>query len=534
MKKLISTLLTLVLLCSVFANAQESPEMQPPMGKMQEGQSMQPDGAGAPPEKPEGEMTDEMSPEKPDGEAMGEMPPEKPEGEMNNEMPPDGPDGAMMGGMPGGGQGAPADYKAVNTVEEDALLTGTIISEGADENAILVKNGTASVSDAEISRISSESTGGDNSSFYGVGAALLAAGGTLEIENSSIYTDASGGAGVFAYGDGVVYVSDTTIQTVQDTSGGIHVAGGGTLYAKDLTVTTQGESSAAIRSDRGSGTMVVDGGSYTSGGVGSPAVYVTADISIHDAELTATGSEALCMEGLNTVRLYDCDLSGAMLDLQQNDHTWTVIVYQSMSGDSEVGKGHFEMSGGSLESENGGLFYTTNTESEFILKNVSITAAEDCEYFLRVSGNANARGWGVSGQNGANCKFTALQQKMEGNVIWDSISTLDMYVLEGSELIGAVVQDESYAGAGGDGSCALYIDESSSWLVTGDSVLSELHCTGSIVDVYGNAVSVVTADGEVLAAGESGYTVTVERYENSCDSSAAGEISQWEDYAVEF
>lgn len=85
--------------------------------------------------------------------------------------------------------------------------------------------------------------------------------------------------------------------------------------------------------------MVVDGGVYTSNGEGSPAVYVTADVSIHDAELNATGSEALCMEGLNTVRLYDCDLSGDMEDLPQNDNTWTVIVYQSMSGDSQVGEG---------------------------------------------------------------------------------------------------------------------------------------------------------------------------------------------------
>lgn len=339
---------------------------------------------------------------------------------------------------------------------------------------------------------------------------------------------------MFAYGDGVAYVSDTEISTVQDTSGGIHVAGGGTLYAKNLMVTTEGESSAAIRSDRGSGIMVVDGGSYTSNGVGSPAVYVTADISIHDAQLQATGSEALCMEGLNTVRLYDCDLSGAMQDLRQNDNTWTVIVYQSMSGDSELGKGHFEMSGGTLNAENGGIFYTTNTESEFILKNVDIRAAEGCEYFLRVTGNKNERGWGNSGQNGADCSFTALEQKMEGNLIWDSISNLQFYALEGSSLHGAVVQDESCAGNGGEGECNIYIDESSQWIVTGDSVLTNLCCAGRIVDEYGNDVSVVTADGEVLLPGESGYTVTVVHFENSCDASGAGEVSAWEDHAVEF
>ena len=111
-----------------------------------------------------------------------------------------------------------------------------------------------------FTRTSADSTGGDSSSFYGVGAALLVTGGTAKITNSTITTDAAGGAGVFAYGDGVAYVSDSTITTTKDTSGGIHVAGGGTLYAKDLTVTTGGGSAAAIRSDRGSGTLVVDGG----------------------------------------------------------------------------------------------------------------------------------------------------------------------------------------------------------------------------------------------------------------------------------
>lgn len=225
--------------------------------------------------------------------------------------------------------------------------------------------------------------------FYGVGAAALVTDGTLNISNSTIESDAAGGAGVFAYGSGTAYVSDTTITAMQNTAGGIHVAGGGTLYAWDLNVERNGESSAAIRSDRGSGTMVVDGGSYTSNGVGSPAVYSTADITVHDADLTANGSEAICIEGLNTIRLFDCDLTGNMSDLEQNDCTWNVILYQSMSGDSEVGNSTFEMSGGTLTAKNGGMFYTTNTESTFVLSDVNIVNADDSEFLLKCTGNSN-------------------------------------------------------------------------------------------------------------------------------------------------
>ena len=425
--------------------------------------------------------------------------------DSGNGMPGSAPDG-----QPGGMSGQPDSYDATRSLSEDAAISGeTIESTGTDENALLVTGGAVSVDGATVTRASDDSTGGDASSFYGVGAAILATGGTLTVSNSTITTDANGGAGVFAYGDAVVTVSDATIATSKDTSGGVHVAGGGALCASNLTVTTEGASSAAVRSDRGGGTLVVDGGSYTASGSGSPAVYVTADVTLSNAALTATGSEALCLEGLNSVLLTDCDLTGDMPDQDQNDTTWTVILYQSMSGDSEVGKGTFTMEGGSLTSLNGGLFYTTNTESEFSLRNVTLTAADDSEFLLRCTGNANRRGWGQTGANGADCTFTAAEQTMDGDVIWDSISNLSLNLTEGSVLTGAILDDESCAGEGGDGACALTIDAASKWIVTGDSVLTTLSCDGEIVDADGSAVTLAASDGTVLSEGTSAYTVTV-------------------------
>ena len=418
--------------------------------------------------------------------------------------------GSAPDGQPGGMSGQLDSYDAARSLSEDAAISGeTIESTGTDENALLVTGGAVSVDGSTVTRASDDSTGGDASSFYGVGAAILATGGTLTISNSTITTDSNGGAGVFAYGDAVVTVSDATIATSKDTSGGVHVAGGGALCASNLTVTTEGASSAAVRSDRGGGTLVVDGGSYTASGSGSPAVYVTADVTLSNAALTATGSEALCLEGLNSVLLTDCDLTGDMPDQDQNDTTWTVILYQSMSGDSEVGKGTFTMEGGSLTSLNGGLFYTTNTESEFSLRNVTLTAADDSEFLLRCTGNANRRGWGQTGANGAECTFTAAEQTMDGDVIWDSISNLSLNLTEGSVLTGAILDDESCAGEGGDGACALTIDATSKWIVTGDSVLTTLSCDGEIVDADGSAVTLAASDGTVLSEGTSAYTVTI-------------------------
>ena len=442
----------------------------------------------------------------------------------------------------GGGQGGPGgqasgvdSYDAANEYSSDETVSDTSLeSTGTDENAALVSNGAeVTFNNDAISRTSSDSQGGDNSSFYGVGAAVLATDGTAYVKDSTVTTDSKGGAGLFAYGDGTVYAADTNITTQQDTSGGIHAAGGGTLYAWDLNIETNGESSAAIRSDRGGGKMVVDGGTYTSNGVGSPAVYCTADIAVNNAELTANGSEAVCIEGLNSLRLYNSNLTGNMSDDDQNDTTWTVILYQSMSGDSEVGNSTFQMDGGTITSQNGGLFYTTNTECTIALKDVDITYNDDSEFFLQCTGNNNQRGWGQSGANGSDCSFTADSQDMKGNVIWDSISDLDFYMTNGSTLEGAFVNDETYAGNGGDGYCNVVIDKESTWTVTGDSTITSLSNEGTITDADGKTVSIVGTDGTTYVEGDSDYTITVDSYQDSADASNATAIDDWSNYEVE-
>ena len=549
------------------APAGEAPDGEAPDGSAPE----KPDGEasdGGAPEMPGGEAPNGSAPEMPDGEASDGGTPEMPDGEASDGGAPEMPGGeaetvtititdttafsdssgnsitlddlqeASMitvktdennhavsitlndagsgAGGPGNSQAAPTSYTSANHYTDNTALSGeTISSTGTDENAVLVTDGASvSLVQMTVTRTSSDSAGGDASSFYGIGAAILTTDGTADISNSTIETDASGAAGVFAYGDGIAYVSDSVITTQQDTSGGIHVAGGGTLYATNLTVETNGESSAAIRSDRGGGTMTVDGGTYTSNGSGSPAIYCTADITAANADLLANGSEAVCIEGLNSLSLTDCNLTGNMSDLSQNDCTWTVILYQSMSGDSEIGNSTFRMDGGTLTSENGGLFYTTNTESTFYLSDVEIISAEDCEFFLKCTGNQNQRGWGQSGANGADCTFTAEAQTMNGDILWDSISTLEFIMKQNSSLSGAFIQDESAVQESGDGCANLSIDETSTWIVTGDSVLSTLKNQGTIIDENENTVTIQGSDGTVYVEGTSPYTVTVSAYED--------------------
>ena len=186
-----------------------------------------------------------------------------------------------------------------------------------------------------------------------------------------------------ADGDGTtVTLSGTTILTTGDGSGGIMTTGGGTTYASGLTIETSGRSSAAIRTDRGGGTVVVDGGSYTTNGLGSPAIYSTADITVSNATLVSNLSEGVCIEGKNSITLTDCDLTADNTQCNGNATFLDMImIYQSMSGDADTGTSAFTMTGGSLTSKSGHVFHVTNTHAIIILSGVDI-ANEDADNVL--------------------------------------------------------------------------------------------------------------------------------------------------------
>lgn len=95
---------------------------------------------------------------------------------------PDGPQGGPENGAPGtdgpggGAQSAPASYSSVKEFTSDTEETGqSYISEGTDESAVLVSDGAnVTLKDFTVNRTSEDSKGGDSSSFYGVGASVLA------------------------------------------------------------------------------------------------------------------------------------------------------------------------------------------------------------------------------------------------------------------------------------------------------------------------------------------------------------------------
>ena len=375
----------------------------------------------------------------------------------------------QQGQQPGGGFGANGtdNGTAANNADDNAVLSNmSFSSENDDENALRADGVTVSLADCTITKTGSSSNT-ENGDFYGMNAALLAENGAqVTVTGGEVTTSATNGNGIFSYGSGtVVNVSGTKIRTAERNSGGIQTTGGGKMNAEDLDVQTEGNSSAAIRSDRGGGTVNVKGGTYVTNGTGSPAIYSTADISVSDAVLTANNSEGIVVEGKNSVKLTDCTLSGKMQGTYNDDseNIQCIMIYQSMSGDADVGEAYFEANGGEITSLAGDMFYVTNTSCEIKLSGVKFNMADGV--FLRAVGNSSSRGWGKSGENGGDVKMTLTDQTVEGDIVVDEISSLDLD-MSGSVLTGAINADNSV------GNISVFLDENSTWNLTSDSYIS--------------------------------------------------------------
>ena len=404
-------------------------------------------------------------------------------GQQSGQQPDMGQGGQQSGqqpGMPGGNSGAPESYQATTTLTENSE-NQAYVSTGQSENAVLVDGTTVSMDYATVQKTGD--SGDESADFYGTNAAVLADNGAdLTISNANITTDGSHANGVFSYGTGTsVTISDSAITTTGNNSGGLMTTGGASLTASNLTVITSGNSSAAIRSDRGGGTVTVTEGSYSASGMGSPAVYSTADITVSNATLTASASEAVVIEGGNSVTLNNATASGNNSRLNgQSTVKTNVLIYQSMSGDASEGASEFTMNGGSMTAETGTMFHVTNVTTTINLSGVDFTYAADSDSFLSLSADA----WGTAGKNGGNATVNLDAQTVQGAITVDSVSSLTLNAANGSSYTGAINT------SGAAGTVDVTLESGSTWTLTGDSYITSLSGDTSGIDLNGYSLYV--------------------------------------------
>ena len=432
--------------------------------------------------------------------------------------------GQPGGGMQGGADTMSFDYSGSHAGAIAADGEG-ISSDGesftateADQNAALVQNGGTLTLENALLQKSGDDTDGDRCNFYGVNSILTAVGegSSATVSNSSLTATSAGSNGIFATDGATVTVSDTSIDTTADNSRGLDATYGGVITADNVDITTAGDHCAGIATDRGGGTIAAVDSTVSTQGSGSPILYSTGDIEVENLIGTASGSQIAGMEGLNTICIENSTLTSSITGKTASDPIANgIIIYQSTSGDAEAttsSTATFTAKNSTLSSaiQSGSMFYLTNTSANITLQNTELDFDSSQATLITACGN-DSNNWGQAGSNGATVKVKAINQTLEGDIVADTISSINLTLTKGSTWTGsAIIQDNDSATTTTESPISITVGKKSSWIVTGDCTVSNLTVKngGTIKDSDGQTVTIV-ANGKTVVEGTGNVTITV-------------------------
>ena len=279
-------------------------------------------------------------------------------------------------------------------------------------------------------------------------------------------------------------IENVEITTYSDKSRGLDATYNGIINAKNVIINTNGQSCAALATDRGEGEVHVTNSELNTGvskqsGRGSPIIYSTGNITVANSIGTAYVSQIACIEGKNSIELSNCDLSAAAGGNRQDNGDYVdlggVFIYQSMSGDADVGTSTFTAKDSVLSIlsdsdcyESAPMFHVTNTKAIINLEKTELNFGSGT--LLDVSGQSQ---WGTVGSNGGELTFNAKDETLDGNIIVDSISSLNM-TLSSTSYVGTINPSDDF------GQTDLIIESGSDWTLDGDSHISSLENNGEI------------------------------------------------------
>jgi hypothetical protein len=428
------------------------------------------------------------------------------------------------------GTGDRTDYDTVSLTSGGTYSSSTAniekqyylyTSTTADNPAIKVgPGGSLTLTNSKVTKSGSTSST-ENSGFYGFNSGVLASSSSatnsyvgssassLTMTDSTITTGATGANGAFAFGERATVTLDhvTIVTTGDSNSRGVDATYGGTVNISNSKISTIGGSSAALATDRYENYSApkinatnVEG---TTAGAGSPGIYSTGTFTVTDSKLSATGSEAAVIEGLNSITLNNSNISGVK--------KWGVMIYQSMSGDSSKGTGTFNMTGGTLTNNSSGpLFFICNTKAVITLDGATLTNATNT--LLKASTAAAANDSNVNsswGTKGGTVTFTASNQTLEGDILlMESSSSIDLTLSSSSTLTGGINTNNK-------GTATLVLDSTSKWTATTNSYLETMTLSNisSIDAESGSTITVGAVSGVSVSSPytlPSGGTLVVE------------------------
>mgnify|MGYP002626705861 CR=1 FL=1 len=398
------------------------------------------------------------------------------------------------------------DYSSYSCTSINENLSGkTLSSTNSDQSVVYITQSGINIINSNLNKASGDSSNTENSEFYGVNAAVLVNGGGLTMTDGTITTAAKGANAICATNNGKVTISGTTItSTGSGSARGLHATYGGKIEANKVNISTKGGSCATLATDRGEGTVTCTECTLSTAGAGSPLIYSTGDITISKTTGTATGAQAVVIEGKNTATIKESsNLKCNAMPNRKTVDQCGVMLYQSMSGDAASGTSTFNCDKSTIEIQSSSsvyssapMFFITNTQAKINLEECTFKYGSGV--FLKAAGTSE---WGSSGSNGGVVTLTLTNQDIEGDIIVDSISSLTINLV-GSSIKGKINEANTAA------KLAINLDSDSKITLTGNS--------------YYTSISNEKTDGTNLINGTYKWTYTEEKEVKSSTNQGNG------------
>ncbi|KAG8151883.1 autotransporter outer membrane beta-barrel domain-containing protein [Burkholderia catarinensis] len=372
-------------------------------------------------------------------------------------------------------QGASATLANEGSIEADDGIAGVHLT-GAGASVALSGAGTVIANgSADGVLIDSTVAGGG----LAAGAASIAVGGsgkgidnqgtnaTIALSGTQIGTTGRGADGLSSTGAGARIATDaaTVVRTTGDNARGFFVSGtDSTLAANGTTVATTGARSAAIVTDGGA-TALLSGAKIAAAGTAADGVVAQNGGRIADTGssiASAAGNGATADSG-GVLALTGTTLKGATAgvlttDTLANGATSSVLV-----------------DGGSVTSAAGPAFAARGGTADIAVRNGTVVTA----------GNGTL----LDLANGSNVTFNASAVNLAGDIVSDASSTGNVFLANGTTLTGKIDP------------VALTVDNTSTWRMTGSSVLSSLNNAGLVAFAAPTGSPTLTGSYKTLTTG---------------------------------
>ena len=402
------------------------------------------------------------------------------------------------------------DYSSYSSTSTNENLSGkTLSSTNSDQSVVYVTKSGITINNSNLNKESGDSSKTENSEFYGVNAAVLVNGGGLTMTGGTITTKAKGANAIVATNNGNVKITGTEItSTGSGSARGLHSTFGGKIEATNVKISTQGGSCATLATDIGEGSVTCTECTLSTAGAGSPLIYSTGDITVSKTTGTATGAQAVVIEGKNTATIKEssnlkCNGNPNRKDVDKCG----IMLYQSMSGDAASGTSTFNCDSSTIEIQSSSsvyssapMFFITNTQAKINLDECTFKFGSGI--FLNAAGTSE---WGTSGSNGGIVTLTLTNQDIVGDIVVDGYSSLTLSLVD-STITGKINTANTAA------KLAITLDEDSSIVLTGNSY-------------YTSLVNEKT-DGSNLVNGTYKWTLSEEKQISTTPNSGNGQNGQ--------